>query len=111
MAVAEASGDPLLDIRLFGDNSLEDGFGGASVDRNVVNSGNIVHQNMIKRFNQHSIMVLKTCVNATQISCSKISDTNNKNSINTATATTNGTKGGTGDCDLLATPLPSFVPE
>lgn len=30
-------------------------------DRNTVNSGNIVHQNMIKRFNQHSIMVLKTC--------------------------------------------------
>uniref|UniRef100_A0A1L8DH93 General transcription factor IIH subunit 1 n=1 Tax=Nyssomyia neivai TaxID=330878 RepID=A0A1L8DH93_9DIPT len=108
VAVAEASGDPLLDIRLFGDNSLEDGFGGASVDRNVVNSGNIVHQNMIKRFNQHSIMVLKTCVNATQISCSKISDTNNKNSINTAnsTATTNGTKDGNGVASRSQSPVP-----
>ncbi|XP_055692887.1 general transcription factor IIH subunit 1 [Lutzomyia longipalpis] len=116
VAVAEASGDPLLDIRLFGDNSLEDGFGGASMDRNVVNSGNIVHQNMIKRFNQHSIMVLKTCANATQIttSCSKSHESNNRNNLNSsslensATSTTNGvgTKDGNGIASRSQSPLP-----
>lgn len=61
-AVAEGSGDPLLDLKCFGDSTLEDGFGGAvSGSVNAANSGNIVHQSMIKRFNQHSIMVLNTC--------------------------------------------------
>lgn len=119
VAVAEASGDPLLDIRLFGDNSLEDGFGGASSDRNVVNSGNIVHQNMIKRFNQHSIMVLKTCADATRISCattsaaaapssSKSVDTNKNNiiSANNSAATTNGVKDGNGVSSRSQSPQP-----
>lgn len=57
IAVAEGSGDVLLDLRTFQDNSLEEGFGGAASDKNGVNSGNIVHQSMIKRFNQHSTMV------------------------------------------------------
>lgn len=57
IAVAEGSGDVLLDIRSFEDNSLEEGFGGAQSNKNGVNSGNIVHQSMIKRFNQHSTMV------------------------------------------------------
>lgn len=57
IAVAAASGDVLFDIRRFEDNSLEDGFGGAATDKNGVNSGNMVHQSMIKRFNQHSTMV------------------------------------------------------
>ncbi|GAB0087797.1 General transcription factor IIH subunit 1 [Sergentomyia squamirostris] len=109
-AVVEASGDPLLDIRLFGDNTLEDGFGGASSDRSVVNSGNIVHQNMIKRFNQHSIMVLKTCADATQLisphsssssgSSNKSVDTNKNNIISSSQQlmNTNGfsTKDGNG---------------
>lgn len=47
----------LLDLRTFADNSLEEGFGGSVSDKNGVNSGNIVHQSMIKRFNQHSTMV------------------------------------------------------
>lgn len=56
-AVQQGPEDPLLDLRQFEDNSLEEGFGGAASDKNGVNSGNIVHQSMIKRFNQHSIMV------------------------------------------------------
>lgn len=61
-AVAQSAGDVLLDVAKFADNSLEDGFGGSANDKSGVNSGNIVHQNMIKRFNQHSTMVLNTCV-------------------------------------------------
>lgn len=64
-AVAENAGDPLLDLRLFEDSSLAEGFCSASTTEKPVpghdKSGNIVHQNMIKRFNQHSFMVLKTC--------------------------------------------------
>ncbi|XP_017835854.1 general transcription factor IIH subunit 1 [Drosophila busckii] len=62
-AVQQGAGDPLLDLKKFEDVPLEEGFCSVAGDRNVVNSGNIVHQNMIKRFNQHSIMVLKTCAN------------------------------------------------
>ncbi|XP_062562070.1 general transcription factor IIH subunit 1 [Armigeres subalbatus] len=63
LAVQENLGDPLLDIRSFEDNTLEEGFcsSAASSSKQTVNSGNIVHQSMIKRFNQHSFMVLKTC--------------------------------------------------
>ncbi|XP_065081351.1 general transcription factor IIH subunit 1 [Ochlerotatus camptorhynchus] len=62
-SVQENLGDPLLDIRSFEDNTLEEGFcsSAASSSKQTVNSGNIVHQSMIKRFNQHSFMVLKTC--------------------------------------------------
>lgn len=60
-AVNKTTGDVLLDLRSFEDNSLEEGFGGAPSDKNGVNSGNIIHQNMVKRFNQHSMMVLNTC--------------------------------------------------
>lgn len=62
-AVIKSSGDVLLDLRSFQDNTLEEGFGGAATDKGGVNSGNIVHQNMVKRFNQHSTMVLNTCLN------------------------------------------------
>lgn len=56
-------GDPLLDLGKFGDNTIEEGFCSAnSNDQKPDNSnGNIVHQSIIKRFNQHSFMVLKTC--------------------------------------------------
>ncbi|XP_058459041.1 general transcription factor IIH subunit 1 [Malaya genurostris] len=87
-AVQENLGDPLLDIRSFEDNTLEEGFCSATINKHTVNSGNIVHQSMIKRFNQHSFMVLKTCtdvktlnqgigaiLNATPISASN-GDTN-----------------------------------
>lgn len=60
-AVSENAGDPLLDIRQFQDSSLDEGFCSAGQEKGVVNSGNIVHQSMIRRFNQHSFMVLKTC--------------------------------------------------
>jgi len=49
--------DPLVDITSFEDQSLGENYGNGSFDKT---SGNIVHQNMIKRFNQHSIMVMKT---------------------------------------------------
>lgn len=50
--------DPLVDITSFEDQSLDEnyGTGHSKADKS---SGNIVHQSMIKRFNQHSIMVLK----------------------------------------------------
>lgn len=57
IAVADGAGDVLLDLQTFEDNTLEEGFGGAVSDKSGVNSGNIVHQSMIKRFNQHSTMV------------------------------------------------------
>lgn len=69
-AVQQGAGDPLLDLKQFEDVPLEEGFCSVSGDRNSVNSGNIVHQNMIKRFNQHSIMVLKTCTDVTSASSS-----------------------------------------
>lgn len=78
-SVQQAAGDPLLDLKKFEDVPLEEGFGSVAGDRNVVNSGNIVHQNMIKRFNQHSIMVLKTCAN---VNASSATVTNGNNVAN-----------------------------
>lgn len=56
-------GDPLLDLGKFGDNTIEEGFCSSnSNDQKADNAGaNIVHQSIIKRFNQHSFMVLKSC--------------------------------------------------
>lgn len=56
-------GDPLLDLGKFGDNTIEEGFcsSNANDQKPDHNSGNIVHQSIIKRFNQHSFMVLKSC--------------------------------------------------
>jgi len=48
------------DIVNFSDNTLGDGFGGVVDTVNNATSQNIVHQNIIKRFNQHSIMVMET---------------------------------------------------
>lgn len=80
-AVANSAGDVLLDLRNFGDSTLEEGFGGGGGgDRNGVNSGNLVHQNMIKRFNQHSTMVLNTCLNSIDTTVNgKITTTANNN--------------------------------
>lgn len=50
--------DPLLDITSFEDKNLDENYG-SEVGKADKPSGNIVHQNMIKRFNQHSIMVMK----------------------------------------------------
>lgn len=50
--------DPLLDISSFEDQSLDENYG-SGYSKSDKTSGNIVHQSMIKRFNQHSIMVLK----------------------------------------------------
>ncbi|KAG5682005.1 hypothetical protein PVAND_011401 [Polypedilum vanderplanki] len=56
------SNDPLLNLSKFGDNTIEEGFCSSSlVDNKIDNAGNIVHQNIIKRFNQHSFLILKTC--------------------------------------------------
>lgn len=53
--------DSLVDVTNFEDISLDDGYGSAATSSTTQPSTNIVHQSMIKRFNQHSIMVLKTC--------------------------------------------------
>jgi transcription initiation factor TFIIH subunit 1 len=59
-------GDPLLDLGKFGDNTIEEGFCSSNVgDNKAEGGGNIVHQSIIKRFNQHSFMVLKSCQNET----------------------------------------------
>lgn len=88
--VARGAGDPLLDLRLFEDNTLEEGFGGAEATgpdgkhhhQLHGSSGNIVHQNMIKRFNQHSMMVLKTCTEVIPgTAAAAASNNNNNNSI------------------------------
>ncbi|KAL5287773.1 GTF2H1 family protein [Megaselia abdita] len=60
-AVQTGPQNSLLNIKDFEDVPLEEGFCSVNGDKVVPNSGNIVHQNMIKRFNQHSIMVLNTC--------------------------------------------------
>ncbi|XP_037716883.1 general transcription factor IIH subunit 1 [Drosophila subpulchrella] len=92
-AVLQGAGDPLLDLKKFEDVPLEEGFGSVAGDRNVVNSGNIVHQNMIKRFNQHSIMVLKTCTNVTSAPSTMTNGTNNANGPVSQSAYTNGLNG------------------
>lgn len=62
--------DPLLNISRFGDNTIEEGFCSSSAhdqkESSDPNSGNIVHQSIIKRFNQHSFLVLKTCKESQQ---------------------------------------------
>lgn len=54
----EGVSDPLVDLSQFDDVSLGEGYGLVS---EKAGSQNNIHQNMIKRFNQHSIMVLKAC--------------------------------------------------
>jgi len=92
-AVQQGAGDPLLDLKKFEDVPLEEGFGSVAGDRNVVNSGNIVHQNMIKRFNQHSIMVLKTCANVNAPSTSTTNGSNMANGPLGQSTYTNGLNG------------------
>lgn len=55
--------DPLLNISKFGDNTIEDGFCSSTAfdQKQDSSTGNIVHQSIIKRFNQHSFMILKSC--------------------------------------------------
>lgn len=50
--------DLLVDLTSFEDQTLDENYGSACTKSDKA-SGNIVHQNMIKRFNQHSIMVMK----------------------------------------------------
>lgn len=95
-AVQQGAGDPLLDLKKFEDVPLEEGFCSVAGDRNVVNSGNIVHQNMIKRFNQHSIMVLKTCANVNAPPASMTNGTNMANGPLGQSAYTNGVNGKSG---------------
>ncbi|XP_058807076.1 general transcription factor IIH subunit 1 [Phymastichus coffea] len=50
--------DPLVDINSFDDVNMEELFD-IGIGKSDKTSGNNIHQNMIKRFNQHSIMVMK----------------------------------------------------
>lgn len=124
-AVADNSGDPLLDIRQFQDSSLDDGFCSAGQEKGVVNSGNIVHQSMIRRFNQHSFMVLKTCtdvktlntatptaspekLNATAVTVAADKTTNGTNNHNNNNKiTTNGIHGKYNNALSLPPPSPA----
>lgn len=60
--------DPLVDLTALEDQTLDENYGSACTNSDKA-SGNIVHQNMIKRFNQHSIMVMKasTAKQSTQV--------------------------------------------
>ncbi|XP_014238020.1 general transcription factor IIH subunit 1 [Trichogramma pretiosum] len=49
--------DPMVDITGFDDINMEEIY--VDTNKPEKSTGNIVHQNMIKRFNQHSIMVMK----------------------------------------------------
>lgn len=92
-AVAANAGDVLLDLRAFDDSTLEEGFGGAPTSKSGVNSGNIVHQNMIKRFNQHSTMVLNTCLSkVTAAAATTSANNNNGHGKKHDSTVTNGTK-------------------
>jgi len=53
----EGCEETLADLPNFLDSTLGEGFGGAG---GAATSHNTVHQNIIKRFNQHSIMVMET---------------------------------------------------
>lgn len=102
-AVAESAGDVLLDLRSFVDNSLDEGYGGAPSDINGVNSGHIVHQNMIKRFNQHSTMVLNTCLRSNE------STTNGNSEPSTSNGT--GEKNGQKSQDVVDAVINSSGPQ
>lgn len=57
-AVQKDPSGPLLHLRSFEDTTLEEGFSGISQsDESSGVNGNIVHQSVIKRFIQHSIVV------------------------------------------------------
>lgn len=75
--------DPLVDITSFEDKSLDEGYGNSVDKPSQSQSGNIVHQNMIKRFNQHSIMVMKACqkntISQTPVSTEKSTSQTNGN--------------------------------
>lgn len=62
IAICKNLGDPLLDLTRFGDNTLEEDYCSSSANdgRVAEKSDNIVTQSIIKRFNHHSYMVLKT---------------------------------------------------
>ncbi|CAG9856270.1 unnamed protein product [Phyllotreta striolata] len=71
--------DPFINLTEFEDKTLDDGYGTGS---DVISNSGTVSQAMIKRFNQHSIMVLKSSKN-------KSSDQNNTQQ-NGAVQTLNG---------------------
>ncbi|XP_014248752.1 general transcription factor IIH subunit 1 [Cimex lectularius] len=60
-AMVEGVEDPLVDIGSFEDANIDECYGNSNDVKGQTQ--NIVHQSMIKRFNQHSIMVLKACQN------------------------------------------------
>jgi len=55
----EGVNEQLANIEGFSDNTLGESFGGVGERLQGGNSQNIVHQNIIKRFNHHSIMVME----------------------------------------------------
>lgn len=85
-------GDPLLDLGKFGDNTIEEGFcsSNSNDQKPEHNTGNIVHQSIIKRFNQHSFMVLKSCQEKPATITAPVEEKEKK--VNGSTDTTDGKK-------------------
>ncbi|KAJ8945079.1 hypothetical protein NQ318_005259 [Aromia moschata] len=73
--------DPLVNLTEFEDKTLGEGYG--SIGEKPSSNTGTVSQAMIKRFNQHSIMVLKATKN-------KVNDTPVQNGTEPKTANTNG---------------------
>ncbi|CAG9836838.1 unnamed protein product [Diabrotica balteata] len=73
--------DPLINITEFEDKTIDEGYGLAS--EKPANSTGTVSQAMIKRFNQHSIMVLKSSKNA-------VNDNLQQNGADKSTINANG---------------------
>lgn len=86
--------DPMVDITGFDNVGLNEMYD-SGTGKSDKASGNIVHQSMIKRFNQHSIMVMKA--NKNQLSAKDQSQSNgsampNKNASTNDKAMTNSPK-------------------
>ncbi|XP_018579408.1 general transcription factor IIH subunit 1, partial [Anoplophora glabripennis] len=80
--------DPLVNLTEFEDKTLDEGYG-TSTTKLSTNTGT-VSQAMIKRFNQHSIMVLKATKN-------KENDTAAQNSTDSKTSASNDSTANTSD--------------
>eukprot|EP00088_Acartia_fossae_P015028 TRINITY_DN1813_c0_g1_i4.p1 TRINITY_DN1813_c0_g1~~TRINITY_DN1813_c0_g1_i4.p1 ORF type:complete len:547 (+),score=108.70 TRINITY_DN1813_c0_g1_i4:30-1643(+) len=60
----EGVSESLADIESFTDSTLGEGFGGVEDRLRGARSQNIVHQNIIKRFNHHSISVMEAATDS-----------------------------------------------
>lgn len=108
--------DPVYDqlnLNKFGDNTIEEGFCSSnSNDQKTDNSGsgNVVHQSIIKRFNQHSFMVLKSCQDkaaapTATVTSSEEKKVDDKEKKVNGTTETGSKKRKTAEPEVIAVPL------